>query len=56
VSQLLVERPSCKEVIRLVDGMQKAGYKSVRLDATGLASGVYYYRLDAGSFTSVKKL
>jgi hypothetical protein len=45
-----------QEVVRLVDGMQAAGYKSVTFNAAGLASGMYFYRLDAGKFTSVKKL
>ena len=45
-----------REVVTLVNEEQVAGYKSVVWNANGVASGVYFYRLDAGSFTSVKKL
>ena len=44
------------EVTTLVSEEQTAGLKSVVWNAYGVASGVYFYRLDAGSFTSVKKL
>jgi hypothetical protein len=33
-----------------------AGQQSVVFDASKLATGVYFYRLDAGSFSSVKKM
>ena len=45
-----------QEVATLVNGEQKAGHPSVEWNAGNLASGVYLYRLEAGSFTSVKKL
>jgi len=45
-----------QKVATLVDEYQRAGYRSVRWDAGGLASGVYLYRLEAGNFTAVKKL
>jgi hypothetical protein len=43
-------------VATLVQGEQEAGDHEVRFDASGLASGVYLYRLTAGSFTETRKL
>jgi hypothetical protein len=40
----------------LVNDIQQAGYKTVVFDASGCASGVYYYRLQAGSSTRTKRL
>ena len=45
-----------REVATLVEGIETPGNKSVQWDAGRVACGVYFYRLDAGSFTSVKKL
>jgi hypothetical protein len=46
-----------REVGTLVDSQpQEPGYHAVVFDGSGLASGVYYYRLSAGSFTDVKKM
>jgi hypothetical protein len=45
-----------REVATLVDEVQGSGFKSIEFDASQLASGVYIYRLTAGSFSSSKKL
>ncbi|MBI4810156.1 MAG: T9SS type A sorting domain-containing protein, partial [Ignavibacteriales bacterium] len=45
-----------REVALLVDGMQDAGYKSVSFGSGMLPSGVYLYRLQAGTFSQTKKL
>jgi hypothetical protein len=40
----------------LTDGMQESGYHQVTFDATGLASGVYFYQIEAGKFVDTKKV
>ncbi len=45
-----------REVATLVNQRQNAGSYSARFDGNRLASGVYFYRLTAGSFVGVKKL
>ncbi len=40
----------------LIDETRPAGYYSERFDATGLASGIYFYRLQAGEFVDTKRL
>jgi len=43
-------------VTTLVDEKQNAGYHQVEWDASGFASGVYYYKLHAGEFVQVRKM
>jgi len=45
-----------REVETLVDGPMEAGTHEVTFDATRFASGIYFYRLKAGSFTATKRL
>jgi hypothetical protein len=45
-----------RKIATLVDELQPAGKKWVELDASRLPSGVYFYRLQAGTFTETKKL
>jgi len=45
-----------KPFATLVDETELAGYYADRFDGTGLASGFYFYRLQAGDFVGTKKL
>lgn len=45
-----------KEAAVLADGKMSPGKHSVSWDASGFASGVYYYRLTAGEFVQTRKL
>ena len=45
-----------KEVVTLINELQTAGTKNITYDASELSSGVYYYQLVSGEFTSTKKL
>ncbi len=45
-----------REVITLVDEVKSAGSYSARFDGSGLTSGVYFYRLQAGQFLEAKRL
>ncbi len=45
-----------REVATLVNEYKEAGKHSVEFNATGLPSGVYFYRLNAGSFSETKKM
>jgi hypothetical protein len=45
-----------REVATLVNGRQEAGRYSVSFNAASFASGVYFYRLQAGNFVQTKKM
>lgn len=45
-----------KEVATLVNEEKPAGAYEVSFNGAGLASGVYYYKLTAGSYTDVRKM
>jgi hypothetical protein len=45
-----------QEVAALVDGQQAAGYKTVQFENSSLPSGVYIYRLNAGTYSETKKM
>jgi len=45
-----------REVTTLVNNELKPGNYETTFDATNLASGVYFYRIEAGNFTDVKKM
>ena len=43
-------------VATLVDGTQNAGTYEVSFNASALSSGVYFYRIESGSFAAVRKM
>ena len=45
-----------RTVATLFDEVQQSGYHQYQFDASNMASGVYFYFLNAGEFSSVKKL
>jgi hypothetical protein len=45
-----------REVRTLVNEQQPAGSYQVNWNASGVPSGIYFYRLAAGTFTETKKL
>jgi len=45
-----------QQVAQLINGDIDAGYHELQFNATNLASGVYFYRLQAGSFVETKIL
>ena len=45
-----------REVATLVNSNQAPGKYKLEFDASGLSSGVYYYRLSAGSFSQTRKM
>jgi Secretion system C-terminal sorting domain len=53
---LIVYNTLGQRVAALVQGQQEAGSYEVKLDASELASGVYFYRLQAGTYVETKKL
>jgi hypothetical protein len=53
---LMVYNTLGQEVATLAQGEQETGYHDVRFDASGLSSGVYFYRLQAGTYVETRKL
>jgi len=45
-----------QEVVNFFDEVQEAGFKSVSFDGRELPSGMYFYRITAGTFSDVKKM
>ena len=53
---LIVFNSIGEEVTKLVNQEMIAGYHSVNFDASNLSSGIYFYRISAGSFTKTNKM
>ncbi len=45
-----------REIVTLLDSDLSAGYHEVEFNGSNLPSGIYIYRIQAGEFTSVKKM
>jgi hypothetical protein len=45
-----------RKVMELFSGEKPAGYHQVQMNGLNLASGVYFYRLQAGTFVQTKKM
>jgi hypothetical protein len=45
-----------REIITLVNEFKTAGRYSIGFNGANLASGIYYYKLEAGNFSQVRKL
>ncbi|MCC7158342.1 MAG: S8 family serine peptidase [Ignavibacteria bacterium] len=45
-----------KEVAVLVNEMKEPGFYNVDFNGSNMASGIYFYRIEAGEFSAVKKL
>jgi len=56
VVTLIVYNIVGQEVARLVNGVQKAGNHNIKWDASSVASGIYFYRLQAGDFVQTRKM
>ncbi len=45
-----------KEVMTLINDVKSAGGYEVEFDASSLASGTYFYKIQAGQFIDVKRM
>jgi len=55
-AKLIVYDVLGNEVATLVNDKQSAGTYSVEFDGSGFASGVYFYKLEAGEFSETKRM
>ena len=47
---------SGREIRTLLNDTKAAGYYSVMFDASGLSSGVYFYKIEANNFSELKRM
>jgi len=53
---IVIYNLSGEVVERLVETKQPAGYHKVTWNASNVASGIYFYRLQAGDFVQTRKM
>jgi hypothetical protein len=53
---LTVYNPLGQTIATLVNGAMESGRHTVTFDGSSYTSGLYYYRLEAGDFTAVRKM
>jgi hypothetical protein len=44
-----------REILTLVNDVKQPGYYTIDFDGSNIASGVYFYKMESGAFTDVKK-
>ncbi len=54
--KLIVYNSLGQEVSTLINSTQDAGVHNINFNASNLTSGLYFYRIEAGNFTQVKKM
>ena len=54
--KLIVYNTLGQSIKVLESGYKPAGNYAITFDASGLPSGIYFYKLEAGSFTQIKKM
>ena len=54
--KLVVYNSLGEEVAVLENNFEEAGSYKINFDASKLSSGIYYYRLNSGEFSSIKKM
>ncbi len=45
-----------REVAELINREMQLGLHSVNFDASGLSTGIYFYKIEAGNYTEIKKM
>jgi hypothetical protein len=45
-----------REIASILNGTLDAGYYEINFDGSKLASGIYFYKIQASDFTDVKKM
>jgi hypothetical protein len=54
--KLIVYNTLGQSIKVLESGYKQAGNYSINFNAFGLSSGIYFYKLEAGSFSQIKKM